>query len=50
MAASGHSGGHLGWADRKFVAEWLAPVIDSQIMAQARYASDARTGAPAPRH
>ncbi|NLX13717.1 MAG: hypothetical protein GXY44_08715 [Phycisphaerales bacterium] len=31
MAESGHSGGHLGWADRKFVAEWLAPILRTQI-------------------
>jgi pimeloyl-ACP methyl ester carboxylesterase len=49
MAASGHTGGHLGWANRKFVAEWLAPVLDSQIVSQARYASDARLGIPSPR-
>jgi len=30
MASSGHSGGHFGWADRKFVSEWLAPIIMSQ--------------------
>lgn len=27
MARSGHAGGHFGWADRRFVAEWLAPII-----------------------
>lgn len=31
MAESGHSGGHLGWADRAFVAEWLAPIFCTQI-------------------
>jgi len=40
MADSGHMGSHTGWANRTFVASWLAPVIHSQIAAQARYASD----------
>ncbi|UCD27643.1 MAG: alpha/beta fold hydrolase [Planctomycetota bacterium] len=31
MAKSGHIGTHIGWANRKFVAEWLAPIINSQI-------------------
>lgn len=31
MAESGHSGGHLGWANRTFVAEWLAPILRAQI-------------------
>lgn len=31
MAESGHSGGHLGWADRPFVAEWIAPILCAQI-------------------
>jgi len=36
MASSGHGGGHTGWADQQFVAEWLAPVILA--------ASDGRAG------
>ena len=31
MAESGHRGGHTGWAKRSFVAEWLAPVLLSQM-------------------
>lgn len=27
MARSWHLGGHLGWANRVFVSEWLAPII-----------------------
>ena len=27
MAESGHPGTHVGWANRRFVAEWLAPTI-----------------------
>ena len=30
MARSGHGGGHTGWASRRFVREWLAPLIYSQ--------------------
>ncbi|HOB73107.1 MAG TPA: alpha/beta fold hydrolase [Phycisphaerae bacterium] len=30
MASSGHLGNHIGWAHRRFVAEWLAPLINSQ--------------------
>lgn len=30
MASSGHWGNHIGWAHRRFVAEWLAPLINSQ--------------------
>jgi hypothetical protein len=36
MLESGHTGGHTGWAFPKFVAEWLAPVINAQIQARAR--------------
>ena len=42
MAESGHSGGHTGWANRQFVAQWLAPVIYSQIDAHTEYAADVR--------
>lgn len=31
MADSGHTGGHVGWANRRFVAEWLCPIMCSQI-------------------
>lgn len=41
MAESGHHGGHTGWANRKFVKEWLAPVLASQDVAQAQHATDA---------
>ena len=36
MGSSGHGGGHTGWTDQQFVAEWLAPVILA--------ASDGRAG------
>ncbi len=41
MAEDGHTGGHMGWASRGFVSHWLAPIIQSQIEAEARVASDA---------
>jgi pimeloyl-ACP methyl ester carboxylesterase len=31
MADSGHTGGHVGWANRQFVAEWLCPIMCAQI-------------------
>jgi hypothetical protein len=31
MAESGHSGGHLGWASRRFVSEWLCPILSSSM-------------------
>ncbi len=39
MLESGHTGGHTGWAFPKFVAEWLAPLINSQIQARTRQAA-----------
>lgn len=42
MAESGHTGSHFGWAERTFVAEWLAPLLNSQIHQQARYATQER--------
>ncbi len=27
MAKSGHAGGHFGWSDSRFVADWLAPIV-----------------------
>lgn len=41
MSASGHGGGHFGWADHEFVKDWLAPLIHSQDEGQTHYASDA---------
>ncbi len=32
MWALGHSGGHFGWTDRRFVRKWLAPVIGANLM------------------
>jgi pimeloyl-ACP methyl ester carboxylesterase len=46
MADSGHSGTHLGWARRTFVAEWVAPLINRQIETQTRYVSDAQENYP----
>ena len=40
MVSSGHAGGHFGWADRTFVAKWLAPLVYSQIDTRTRYAAD----------
>jgi pimeloyl-ACP methyl ester carboxylesterase len=40
MRNSGHRGGHFGWADPRFVADWLAPIVLSQVDATVRYASD----------
>lgn len=31
MADSGHTGSHTGWAAREFVAEWLCPIMLSQM-------------------
>lgn len=27
MLADGHAGGHLGWASRRFVRNWIAPIV-----------------------
>lgn len=40
MAESGHLGNHFGWANRRFVAEWLAVLVNTQMDAQAHYAVD----------
>lgn len=40
MAESGNSGGHTGWSNRTFVAQWLAPLINSQADVQTRYAAE----------
>jgi len=40
MAESGHSGGHTGWAHRRFVAEWLCPIMLSHINEQTAFAAD----------
>lgn len=40
MADSGHSGGHTGWANRHFVAEWLCPIMCSQMGEQPALAAD----------
>ena len=31
MTQNGHPGTHIGWSNRKFVAEWLAPIINTQM-------------------
>ncbi len=43
MAETGNTGNHTGWAKQRFVAEWLAPLINSQRPAAGRYASDVPT-------
>jgi len=40
MAGAGHTGSHVGWAGRTFVAEWLAPLINAQMDTQTHYAAD----------
>lgn len=40
MADSGHAGGHVGWSNRRFVAEWLSPIMCSQMNQRATYAAD----------
>jgi len=44
MADSGNAGGHTGWANRTFVAEWLAPLVAPDTDAQTHYAADQRGG------
>lgn len=44
MANSGNIGTHVGWANRTFVAEWLAPLINAHADNQARFASDQNGG------
>ncbi|MFQ6048700.1 MAG: serine aminopeptidase domain-containing protein [Phycisphaerae bacterium] len=44
MRASGHAGGHLGWANRRFVRDYLAPMIIAQNESAAAYgAAPSRT-------
>jgi pimeloyl-ACP methyl ester carboxylesterase len=40
MADSGHAGGHVGWANRQFVAEWLCPIMCAQMNAQPAVAAE----------
>jgi pimeloyl-ACP methyl ester carboxylesterase len=40
MSDYGHRGGHTGWANRRFVAHWLTPLIYRQYVEQAKYARD----------
>jgi pimeloyl-ACP methyl ester carboxylesterase len=44
MADSGNIGTHVGWANRTFVAEWLAPLLNAQADVQTRFASDQNGG------
>lgn len=44
MADSGNPGSHLGWAKRRFVSDWLAPLINAQIEIHTRYAADTAKG------
>jgi len=50
MAESGHSGGHLDWTNRRFVARWLSPLLNSQMSIEAEYAFDtpAKPSGPSP--
>lgn len=40
MAQSGHAGGHTGWSGRRFVIEWLCPLLFSQVNEQAVLAAE----------
>jgi pimeloyl-ACP methyl ester carboxylesterase len=40
MAESGHLGNHTGWANRRFVADWIAPLIHAHASDRTRVASD----------
>lgn len=40
MAEAGHSGGHMGWANRRFVASWIYPVMASQVEPEPEFAAD----------
>lgn len=46
MAESGNTGTHTGWANRRFVAEWIAPLILSQRPTATRPAQPATHPAP----
>jgi len=46
MARTGHRGKHTHWAKRAFVAEWLAPVVLSQMQDEVHYAVGEPTSAP----
>jgi pimeloyl-ACP methyl ester carboxylesterase len=40
MADSGHTGSHVGWAEPRFVAEWLCPIMLAQTNDRAVFAAD----------
>lgn len=40
MAESGHLGTHFGWANRRFVAEWLAVLVNSHLETEPAYPAD----------
>ncbi len=40
MGDSGNSGGHIGWANRQFVGEWLCPILLAQSSQQTVFAAD----------
>ncbi len=42
MADSGHTGGHVGWANRQFVAEWLCPIMTSQLPERPTLAAESK--------
>jgi pimeloyl-ACP methyl ester carboxylesterase len=46
MAETGHLGNHTGWANRRFVAEYLASLINSQRPIPPHYANDKPQGRP----
>lgn len=42
MVKSGHPGTHVGWSNRRFVAEWLAPILLSHAGSTASAAAQGR--------
>lgn len=46
MAESGHTGGHVGWSNPRFVADWLCPIMMTQIQQRPVIASDVHRPAP----
>ena len=42
MLADGHAGGHLGWAGRRFVRNWVAPIVLDHRFGEAGFTAQTR--------